>query len=324
MKKKSRNFVGLFSEHIKSFVEYKRALGFVYAEGEYILSRFDNFCLEHFPADSELSKDMGLKWAELLDGEAGAAQLNRIGVIREFGKYLNSIGVQAYVIPPNIHKKKVRPQAYIYTDAELSAFFRAADSFSPNKNSPALHFVIPMFYRLLYCCGLRPIEARRLRLSDVNLVTGEIKILESKGHKDRIVVMADDVLELAKKYHSKVSNIHPGRTYFFPNATGDGMYSEVWMTHTFRKVLIKAKISKIDNHRPRTYDLRHTFATHRLSQWLREGEEIDACISYLSEYMGHERLSDTAYYIHLIPEFYSHEVNSKFQVKADVLPEVPA
>lgn len=324
MKKKSRNFDGAFSQHIKSFIEYKRALGFVYEEGEYVLSRFNDFCLKYFPSDSELSKDIGLKWAELLDGEAGAAQLNRIGVIREFGKYLNSIGAQAYVIPPNIHKKKVRPQAYIYTDAELNSLFRATDSFSPNKNSPARHLVIPVFFRLLYCCGLRPVEVRRLRLTDVNFVTGEIKILESKGHKDRIVVMSDDVLELAKKYHSEVSKIHPNRAYFFPNATGDGMYAGVWTTKTFQELLKKAGIPKVDNHRPRAYDLRHTFATRRLSQWLHEGEDIGACISYLSEYMGHEQLSGTAYYIHLVPEFYSHEVNSKFQIKADVLPEVPA
>ena len=327
--KKNRDFKGNFAKNIKNFIEYKRALGFVYEEGEYILARFDDFCCKYFPDAIELNKDIGLKWAETLDGEGGAAQSNRICVIREFGKYLNSIGIAAYIIPPNIHSKRQRPQAYIYSDEELSAIFKAADNFEPDWRSPLLHLVVPVAYRLMYCCGLRPVEIRRLHCADINFETGEIKILESKGHKDRLVVMADDMLALAKTYHQKIDSQLPNRTYFFHNDffrnnLKKGMYSQVWMTKTFRKLLDTAGISKIDTQRPRAYDLRHTFATHRLSGWLKEGEDVGACISYLSEYMGHERLSDTAYYIHLVPEFYSQEVNQRFQVKADVLPEVPA
>jgi integrase len=156
----------------------------------------------------------------------------------------------------------------------------------------------------------------------VNLESGKITILESKGHKDRIVVMADDVLDLMRKYHHEVCLSYNNRKYFFHNTQKGDKYSSNWIIHTFAKVLAKAGFCKQGEKRPRIYDLRHTFATQRLQQWLQEGEDVESCISFLSEYMGHTKLSDTAYYIHLVPNFYSKSVNRGFQVKTTTFPEV--
>jgi integrase/recombinase XerD len=48
--------------------------------------------------------------------------------------------------------------------------------------------------------------------------------------------------------------------------------------------------------------MRHSFATHRLYRWARQGRDLSAALPYLSAYMGHTQLSDTLYYVHLIPE----------------------
>lgn len=139
---------------------------------------------------------------------------------------------------------------------------------------------------MIYCCGLRPVEARRLRREDVNLFDGTVNILESKGHKDRIVVLSEDMLELCRNYDLRVEKIYPHRKYFFqsPSVRGDGMYSMEWIIPTFRRFLQTAGISGYGEIRPRLYDLRHTFATHRLYQWVKEGKDINACLAYLSEY----------------------------------------
>lgn len=74
--------------------------------------------------------------------------------------------------------------------------------------------------------------------------------------------------------------------------------------------------------RPRLYDLRHTFATHRLYQWVKEGKDINACLAYLSEYMGHSNLESTAYYIHLLPTLYTDlpelRLDSSLEMEADL------
>ena len=37
----------------------------------------------------------------------------------------------------------------------------------------------------------------------------------------------------------------------------------------------------------RFHDFRHTFATHRLYHWMRDGKDLNAMLPYLSAYMGH-------------------------------------
>ena len=213
---------------------------------------------------------------------------------------------------------------YIYSKEDLSKLFKEMDSLQPSLRSPTKHLVVSVIFRMIYCCGLRPVEARRLRREDVNLFDGTVNILESKGHKDRIVVLSEDMRELCRNYDQRVEAIHPERRYFFqsPSVRGDGMYSMEWIIPTFRKFLQTAGISGYGEIRPRLYDLRHTFATHRLYQWVKEGKDINACLAYLSEYMGHSNLESTAYYIHLLPTLYTDlpelHLDSSFEMEADL------
>ena len=52
----------------------------------------------------------------------------------------------------------------------------------------------------------------------------------------------------------------------------------------------------------RVYSLRHQFASACLNRWLDNGENLMAMLPFLREYMGHKNLSETAYYIHILPE----------------------
>ncbi len=73
---------------------------------------------------------------------------------------------------------------------------------------------------------------------------------------------------------------------------------------------------------PRLYDFRHTFATHRLYQWMREGKDLMAALPYLSAYMGHAHMSDTYYYIHLVPGQLEAMSGYDFSKYEALLPEV--
>ena len=245
-------------------------------------------------------------------------------MVRELAKYMNSVGEQAYLLPLQLTKKSGRHIPYIYSKEDLSKLFKEIDSQQPSLRAPTKHLVVSVIFRLIYCCGLRPVEARRLRREDVNLFDGTVNILESKGHKDRIVVLSEDMLELCRNYDLRVEKIYPHRKYFFqsPSVRGDGMYSMEWIIPTFRKFLQTAGISGYGEIRPRLYDLRHTFATHRLYQWVKEGKDINACLAYLSEYMGHSNLESTAYYIHLLPTLYTDlpelRLDSFLEMEADL------
>ena len=300
-------FHGAFAPYIYGLIEKKRSLGYDYYESERILRTFDEFCREQFPCETRLTAEVAMRWAEQTGTEQNLFRLNRVSVIRELAKHMNSVGCQAYILPLDFTKKTSRHIPYIFSYEELARLFREIDSCAPSLKAPARHLVVSVIFRMIYCCGLRPVEARRLRREDVDLRDGVVKILESKGHKDRIVVLSKDMLTLCVTYDQRVEAIYPDRKYFFqsPSVRGDGMYSMEWMIPTFRKFLHSAGIFGYADVTPRTYDLRHTFATHRLYQWVKERKDANACLAYLSEYMGHTNLLDTAYYIHLLPTLYT-------------------
>lgn len=297
---------GVFAEDIKNFVTFKRSLGYDYFESERILCRFQDFCNTEFPDQTVLNKELVLKWSEKRKSESNEHRLNRISVVREFAKYLNSVGKIAYLIPSELTAKTKgqRHIPHIYTHDELAKIFKSIDETPKSPWHPAIHLIAPVIYRLIYTCGLRPIEARRLQVKDINLDTGAIKILESKGHKDRMVMLSDDMRKLCQKYDEKINLIYPNRIYFFHSNKSKGMFSEPWISRIFKEHLISVELDKVSGNTPRLYDLRHTFATHKLYEWIKNGKDINVCLPYLSEYMGHSVLSDTAYYIHLVPEFY--------------------
>ena len=200
-------FSSNFKKDIESFVSQKRAVGFPYLTGERILGVFDRFCQEYYPDKCQLGMDMAMHWAEKRPDEHVNTLIKRITPVRQFAKYLLSVGTQAYVIPGGIPAKGIRYVPHIYTKDELKLFFSVLDQISYDVHSPARHLVAPVIFRLLYCCGLRSSEVIGLKVENVDLATGMLTILESKGHKDRIVMMSDDVLTLCRTYHQSPDDL---------------------------------------------------------------------------------------------------------------------
>jgi integrase len=310
-----------FADRIYGFVRQKNAVGFPYVESTRLLRDFDRFCRDRFPGETTLTQEIGLAWAVRKDTERNNAFRNRLIPVREFARYLNRCGEPAFVLPPNFARKGQRHIPHIYSEEEIATLWDVLDHLHPRKGYPIRHLVFPILVRLLYCCGLRPGEARKLRAVDVDLEKGRLDIMESKGHKSRIVMMADDVTEICRRYDEAVARLIPGRALFFPKSEGS-LYDKVTLIKTFRIAKAKAGIETSGEHGPRLYDFRHTFATHRLYQWMHEGKDVTAMLPYLSAYMGHAQLSDTHYYIHWVPGLFEKMAGFDFSASDRLLPEV--
>lgn len=314
-------FESHFAAQIENFIAQKNALGFSYLESSRLLRDFDRFCLTYFPDEDWLTEEICLTWATKRNTEGNNTFRNRMMPVREFALYLNRNGENAYVLPPDIARKDAPYAPYIYTEAEIQAIWNVLDALKPRRGFPVRHFVIPAMVKLLYCCGLRPAEVRRLRVRDIDLDKGRLNIMESKQHRSRIVMMADDVVEMLSNCNAVVSAVMPGREPFFPNTEG-GFYGKRGLEKTFRLVLKKAGVTGTGRRSPRLYDFRHTFATHRLYHWMNEGKDLNVMIPYLSAYMGHTQLSDTYYYIHLVPGLLEEMSGFAFSSAEVFLPEV--
>lgn len=315
------DFKSGFGESLNKFVEQKNAIGIAFSSNIWVLSGFDKMCTLRYPSANVLTREICDEWALKKPTECGNTFRNRISPIREFAKYLIRNGEEAYVIPTDLAKKSPRHLPYIYSKDEIKTIWNEYDSFNPVPYLPARHIVLPAVMRVIYCCGLRPVEACRLKTQDVDLSIGKLHIRESKGHKDRIVMMADDVAEYLSEYDKKLRKILPRRDWFFTNAYGE-CCTVKWLDHIFLRVYRKLGICGINGTAPRIYDFRHSFATHRLYEWMRNGDDLNAMLPYLSAYMGHAELSDTYYYIHLVPEQFAAMSGVNLTHFEGLLPEV--
>lgn len=216
----------------------------------------------------------------------------------------------------------MRYRAHIYTDVELRAFFASVDGCERSPFSPLRHLVIPVFFRVPCCCGLRSSEARLLRAEDVDLETGRLEIRESKGWHGRAVCMSDSLTVICREYDAAVSAEMPRRTPFFPNMRG-GFYSngavDTWF-HGFWDHLPEA--AQVAGSPARVHDMRHSWAVRRIDVWVRDGRDLNAPCPYLSECMGHGNYADTDYYLQLTASFYPELERRMAAFDATILPEV--
>jgi integrase len=311
-----------FRQYIEGLLEQKHALGFPYRGSEDYLRQFDLMCLREFPNEAVLTKEIGQKWGTIRDTEKRVSFQDRMAPIRELAKYMLRLGIDAYIVEPMAIPPAVKRQIpHIFTDSELSAFFTAADKLDYNERGKIRHLIVPVIFRLMYCCGLRPHETRLIKKKDIDFASKTLKIPESKGHKDRMVVMPDEVSLLAEKYLSVTQDRFSENEYLFPNWRVKSFLSSNWLNDMFCLCWNASGIKNFSGNSPCSYSFRHTFATKRLYMWMKEGRDLDAYLPYLSAYMGHAHFSHTAYYIHLVPEFFPQMAQMDLGRYEELIPE---
>lgn len=298
---RAANYKSRFAERLEGFVVYKRDILNYKATSEVRneCPMFDRFCFKNYPDKDVMDMELAMAWIASCGG-GGRFAGDMASFQREFARYLIYEGEEAYVLPfkvtPVDRHKRI---PHIFSPEEARLFFFAADSLEPDRRAGLRHLITPVFYRLLYCSGLRTFEARELPVGCFDLKNGIIHVIDAKG-KDRDVPLSGDVTDMCRRYSDEVEVILPQRGYFFPNADGSGPWSYNCMLLSFNRCIRDAGIASPAGSKPVPYDFRHTFATECIRRWKAEGVDIDENLRFLQAYMGHANLEDTLYYVHLV------------------------
>lgn len=114
---------------------------------------------------------------------------------------------------------------------------------------------------LLLNSGLRSSEVANLKWREVNLATGQLKVVQGKGSKDRILWVSETVLDALRGYRERQYKLLGDMDYVFATRTGNVLDGKAIrkMIQTYAK---KAGIDK----RISTHTLRHTFASDLLRE----------------------------------------------------------
>jgi hypothetical protein len=266
---------------------------------------------------------MVLAWMEDNSGSHGSERTVRGSVIRKFAMYMNGIGGAAYVLPEKMYGHTSAFVPYIFTDDELIRLFAAIDRISPSAAQPYKQEVLPVMFRLIYTCGLRPAEARTLKTENVYLDSGEVLITGTKRNKNRIVVMSEDMRTLCVDYNEWRTCFPFESGYFFPRADGEA-FASTTILREFQRCWKNANPDISEENLPsvRVYDLRYRFATATVQRWLDDGSDLNAKLPFLRAYMGHDSFAQTAYYIHLLPTNLTQSTAVDWAVFDTLIPEV--
>lgn len=321
-----RTFNSPFRKELEDFLSLRQASlsRSAYAHDCHYLADFDAF-LAGYPNEKSISETLMNNWIHTLDGKSSSIA-NEVIVIRIFMKYLNSIGITAYMPPiPKVADDYV---PYIFSDEELERIYVQADNLvvSNARKNPLIQFEFPMVIRLMHGCGLRIGETLALQMRDVDLIGGTLSMRHTKGDKQRLVPMHPLLTETLERYCLTMGIVGVSNAWLFPVLGKDEPITPKDTQHWFEKILGLAEISlpgrKKHERGPCLHCMRHVFAFKSFAAAEKAGRQIDNSVPYLSIYLGHDSLQETEKYMKFSSELFPEAMESFSDYSADVFPEV--
>jgi site-specific recombinase XerD len=157
---------------------------------------------------------------------------------------------------------------------------------------------------LLYATGLRRTEASRLQISDIDSALMLIHVHQGKGGRDRELPLTPKLLAALREYWRACK--HKPRTYLFPSRVEpidpERPISDKVVWNACHEAALRAGLTK----RIGPHTLRHSFATHML--------EAGTDLRTIQLLLGHQRLKDTAVYLHVSRRHLQAAVNPLDQI----------
>ena len=292
-------FIGPFKNVAPLYIEYKKSLGYDCKSEVGELRRLDNYFFNHNIIDVKLTQEMVEEYGAKRENEATATQRKRLTLMKQFALYLIKLGYKdIYVHHIKSGKEDSNFKPYVFSNNEIKKIINYID-LHQNDNNSNNDFVLPIFIRFLYGCGLRKGELINLLNKDVDLKKRLIIIRNGKGHVERYIPLSESLYESYKIYRKKLNVESP---YFICDLKGNKISKHI--TEYFQKILVKLNILKPDRTVPRLHDFRYTFAVNALEKMEKIGQDIYTTLPILSKYLGHKNISATEHYLMLVKDYF--------------------
>lgn len=288
------------------------------------LKRFDEYLCSVLLEKQDLIEEIIVDWIKELHNRRSSIE-NEVIVIGQFLKYLNTIGIKTYI--PVIPKVYDDYTPYIFSDNELLKIFELADNTIQKSpaSDPYLAIELPVILRLLFSSGLRIGETLLLKKSDVDLENGILRLLNTKGDKQRLVPVTSEMNDILKKYCSVMARLIDTE-WLFTSSKREEPISDRSVKHRFEYILDECNIHLENRAKfergPCLHCFRHVFAFKSFAQNERNGRSTNDTIPFLSIYLGHVSLNETAKYLKFSNEMYPESIDDFGTYMEDLLPEV--
>ena len=231
-------------------------------------------------------------------GYAPTSISRKISALNDFFKFLLSEKeIDANPMINILSPKKGRRLPKFLTREEVDLMIEAAE-----HNPDARHKRTAAMLKLMYACGLRVSELVCLPLNCINFDRRQI-IVKGKGSKERIVPVAEAALKEILAYLPVRESLLKGKEkpFLFPSSSAAG--GHITRDGFFKNLKNLAVLAGIPPEKISPHVLRHSFATHLLNR--------DVDLRSLQKMLGHEDISTTEIYTHILSDELLQEVQNK-------------
>lgn len=236
--------------------------------------------------------------------------------------YMASMGLRAR-IPGELPRGGAR-LPHIMTGDERSAFFAQVDAYRPAGGCAAYRRLaggheVPS--RAACRRGLRDSEACGVPGDRVDLDIGASAMAQSKGRKDRVVHVADDLTAPCPGCLAWPRGLPgPRPDWFFPSKDPGKPLASTSVDRVFGRFWNATAFAPECSDKPVARDLRFGSMTDRADRWAPDGAGVEAMMPYLSRRVGHKDLQSTYHHVHTSEQL--RDVIAKYDVTgSSAIPE---
>ena len=283
----SLRFHSALAAELQAFIRHKRALGFAYERPEGTLRNFDRHV-----RDLKLAKVENGYWEQLIESWLGQRSGRKpisiasdLQIVRQFCLFRRRYDPVAFVPSSDWApaQRKFHFVPHVFSGVEIQRMLKQSNRLTPwHQYNRCLRLLL----LVLYCTGLRFGEAARLRVADVDLKQRLLRIRHSKGRARLVPFRAELAREFKRHLQHRPAELLGAEDRVFLNRYGHA-HSTKTISNGLRSLMRKVGLKKQHGRGgPRPYDLRHTFAVHRLTRWYRQGVDLEERLPWLSIYMG--------------------------------------
>jgi integrase/recombinase XerD len=300
------------SEAINTYIRRRRAAGAHLRSSETMLHSFLRYC-----GDADLKRVGTLSITKFLNGRGGVRPGTwraKYGALKLFFAYWCLRGrLRRSPVPPSAPKRPQDFIPYIYSRAELQRLLGALPQCQSYPSCLICAVTFRTLLLVLYGTGMRLGEALRLRVADVDLTNNLIRIRQTKFYKSRLVPIGRDVHHVIEEYLASPNRTNESQSPLFQSIQQKPIRSAI-AQRTFKRLRKMCGLQRpvTCSFQPRIHDLRHTFAVHRVTEWYRQGTDVQKLLPALSTYLGHVSLESTRRYLSMTPELLQH-ANDRFE-----------
>lgn len=294
----------LLSRHLDAYLALRDALGLTTLVARKLLPEFVLYLQTHSEG-GPLRAHLAVDWACQASATRGAAgQATRLTIARGFLTHLKASLPDTEIPPSSLLAAPRRPHPYLFSFTDLRRLLAEAVRLGPHNSLRP--YTYQTVFGLLASTGLRPSEALKLRVSDVQLDEHPPRLLiwQTKFRKSRWVPLHPTVVDHLRRYAHRRQELHyDGLSEAFFLSEHGRPLSFNNLEWVFRGLVRRLALHAQPGHRaPSLMAFRHTFAVNRLRQWYEAGVDVQAHLPHLSVYLGHLDPSSSYWYLSATPE----------------------